>query len=149
MAFGNQIFYWDPTNPGAVSYDVFVYDNSGAVVAQTTTSATNATLDTGDRNPGGGVFYSWTVQAKDANGNVVCGPLEPAVQLREAAPIVTPEPENTEDPNDQDDHNDDEEDYVEPVCSIADVEAEAKSACAYGYSINGDACSYTCDQPAS
>jgi hypothetical protein len=90
MAFGNETFYWDPPTPGAASYDVFVYNNGGVTVAQGTTSATQITLDTGDQNPGGGAFYSWTVQARDANGNIVCGPLEPAVQLREAAPVIEP-----------------------------------------------------------
>ncbi|MEL7236270.1 MAG: SH3 domain-containing protein, partial [Chloroflexota bacterium] len=75
MAFGFQTFFWDPTNPGAASYDVFVYDNGGNLVAQGSTAATTIDLDTGEANPNGGATYSWTVQARDAAGNVVCGPL--------------------------------------------------------------------------
>lgn len=143
MAFGNQIFYWDPTNPAAASYEIFVYDNGGNIVAQATTSATQITLDTGDRNPTGGVYYSWTVQARDANGNVVCGPLPPAVQLREAAPQPTAPP-----PLEEDEDDDDDDIYTPPedtqTCDVVALEEDAKASCPYGYDLDVEACSFQC-----
>ncbi|MEM6526970.1 MAG: SH3 domain-containing protein [Chloroflexota bacterium] len=146
MAFGFQTFFWDPTNPGAASYDVFVYGNDGNLVAQGSTAATSIDLDTGDANPNGGATYSWTVQARDAAGNVICGPLEPAFQLREAAPPMPPD-DDDDDGGDNDNLDDDDDDNArndDNTCDVSGLYKDAESTCAYGAEVDEGACTFSC-----
>lgn len=65
MAYGDQVFYWNPT-PGATSYRVNVYslDYGGALVLSTDVPATrsNALINVGSP-AGAGFRFSWEVQA--------------------------------------------------------------------------------------
>ena len=118
MGFGPQPFYWDPPAGGAANYRIFVYGASGEIVAQATTPGTQITLDTGEGNPGGGVRYSWTVEALGADGSVICS-LPPISMLRSVAPTATPIPDEEE------------EDDVPftPGCDIDALYSEAFKTC--------------------
>lgn len=82
LPFGQTVFYWDPA-PGATSYRVLLFDESGAQVASFDTAGAETSL-IGDTNFGSGFSYSWSVQAL-SNGAVACTS-QSVTMLRSAPP---------------------------------------------------------------
>lgn len=83
LPYGPTTFYWDGA-PGATSYIVNLYDESGALKASFETAAPNTNLVGDTSGLGGGFSFSWEVIAL-VNGQVACTTSR-ATMLREAAP---------------------------------------------------------------
>ncbi len=94
LPFGQTTFYWDGA-PGATSYIVNLYDETGALKASFETAAPNTNLVGDTSGLGGGFSFSWEVVAL-VNGQVACTSAN-VTMFREAPPPVdlpqsTPEP---------------------------------------------------------
>jgi hypothetical protein len=85
--YGTQTFYWDGA-PGATSYQVNMYDESGALRATYPSSgaATNTTGDTSQL--GNGFTFGWEVQAF-VNGQLACTSSR-VTMMRAAPPAIAP-----------------------------------------------------------
>jgi hypothetical protein len=86
LPFGTTTFYWDPA-PGATSYQVNLYNDSGALVGSFQTDGANSSLDGDTSGLGGGFSFSWQVVAL-VDGQVACSSA-PITMFRE-----TPKPAN-------------------------------------------------------
>lgn len=94
LPFGQTTFYWDGA-PGATSYIVNLYDETGALKASFETTAPNTNLVGDTSSLGGGFSFSWEVVAL-VNGQVACTSANVSM-LREAvpppdSPVSTPKP---------------------------------------------------------
>ncbi len=83
LPFGQTTFYWDGA-PGATSYRVNLYDETGALKASFETTAPNTNLVGDTAGLGGGFSFSWEVVAL-VNGQVACTSAG-VTMLREAPP---------------------------------------------------------------
>lgn len=70
LPFENVTFYWDPA-PGAASYQMRIYADTGNIIINATTTGTSYPVDATANGLGTGNL-SWDVQALDATGNVIC-----------------------------------------------------------------------------
>ncbi|MEO8609797.1 MAG: SH3 domain-containing protein [Chloroflexota bacterium] len=86
LPFGTTTFYWNPA-PGATTYQVNLYNDSGALVGSFQTDAANTSLEGDTSGLGGGFSFSWQVVAL-VNGQVACSSA-PITMFRE-----TPKPAN-------------------------------------------------------
>ena len=93
LPYGPTTFYWDAA-PGATSYQVNVFNDSGSQVASFATDSSNTNL-TGDlSNVGNGFTFSWQVVAL-VDGQVACSS-SPISMYREAVPTQAPKPPSQE-----------------------------------------------------
>lgn len=70
LPYGETTFYWNPAG-GATSYQVNVYNDSGALVGSFPTDGSNSSVVGDTSNLGGGFSFSWQVVAL-VNGQVAC-----------------------------------------------------------------------------
>lgn len=100
LPFGDATFYWDPA-PGATSYQVNLFNDSGALVGSFETAAPNSSLVGDTSGLGNGFSFGWQVVAL-VNGQVACS--SPTVTMFRSAPpapqepIIAPEPTAIETP---------------------------------------------------
>lgn len=98
LPYGATTFYWDPAQ-GVTSYQVNVFNESGAQIGSFTTDSSNTSLVGDTSNLGAGFTFSWQVVAL-VNGQVACS--SPAIimfRVAPPAPQETPEPMAEETPS--------------------------------------------------
>ncbi len=82
LPFGDATFYWNPA-PGATSYQVNLFNESGAVVGSFETAAPNSNLVGSTSSLGNGFSFGWQVVAL-VNGQVACS--SPTITMFRSAP---------------------------------------------------------------
>jgi hypothetical protein len=88
LPFGDATFYWDPA-PGATSYQVNLFNESGAVVGSFQTTAPNSSLVGDTSGLGNGFSFGWQVVAL-VNGQVACS--SPTITMFRSPPPAPQEP---------------------------------------------------------
>jgi hypothetical protein len=88
LPFGSTTFYWDPA-PGATTYQVNLYNDSGALVGSFQTDAANTSLVGDTSRLGGGFSFAWQIVAL-VDGQVACTSL-PITMFRETPKPAEPQ----------------------------------------------------------